>query len=732
MRQKALAGRKLAMMTQDTVTRLGAVAALLGATIFARPAPASGAPGTYVDGSLIDASGGSGVSTPIDASTNVSVSDGRPGVYGEISITTSTAVPEWVYDLGTIQTIASDSFWSWGAMHGISQMPSGDIRIYAASALGGPYSEIAAVTRSMIRDTVPPNSQATDGEGFRIPCSGPAGRYLKIRVTTPDSMGGLDNVWRLRLVSINEPIVVHGFQDASGDSDVNDFPRIPYNIVDGALDTMWNPLRTDLRLVLDLGPLPRRFQTITFQPNAGDGAFLPQKGEVRVSSNDDPDNMDLIVGLFDIGWADKANDPATIILPKVFEKRFVEVHWTSVREPTYTQTRIAEVAVDTVPAAPSGVSAASCAALPDDGIDDAVALQTCLDQYHHVLLSAGTYNLGAALKLPSDSSLTGQGINITFLQLTVDKVAIRVLGNSRVRMSGFNVNRPFDASAQEAIFVRADNGNYPTYIEVDHVRVTNNRSRAPAIALHDVTNGSITDSDVYDSQRLMTNEPYPSTPDPYPGQTFSFVFGNGVQVISGSNIYLASNTIVETRDMRDTSHVPPNGAYYQASGIVVSASRNVVVRANYVERTGTNLDTSGSQDLYLDGNALFDCHDVCIKLVNGSSRITLHANMIWRAGLAGVWLATGNTGLSATYNNLDDNDFHEIGQGYGQGFWAPYLWWAVVGIALDKADSVDNAVRFNTIQNNDFYANAYMREAVFEHPGPVAPSDNIFYNNNIH
>ncbi|MCA9413698.1 MAG: hypothetical protein KC944_20950, partial [Candidatus Omnitrophica bacterium] len=474
---------------------------------------------TYVPGSLIDASGGTGISSP-GGNENIAVSDGRAGQYGQIDIADAQAIPEWTYDLGSIQPVDSVAFWSWGgASVDFSQMPSGNISIYLADNVAGPYTQIGTTTRSMVRDNVTlPNRNATYGEGFRVPCDGSSGKFVKVRVETPGTVGGLDNHWRIKLFQVNPDIVVHGVEDSEGKSNVNDFPRIPFNIVDSQSDTIWNPLRGALKVDLDLGPTPILFDRIILTTSSSEGYALPRKGSVWTSSTENPDSFDTMVTTFDVLPPNINTDDALIDLPQPITARFVRVEWTETRNPSTlpNQSRITEVSVvyamlptatpsntptptetptatttpptptftltptstrtpiPTYTPVPDAVDVTECGVIPNDGLDDSPAFRTCLQNHSALYIPPGTYDFFSTVYIPSNRSIRGADIDSVTIELRTDTVAFRVEEQSNISISELAINRPFDNSLQEMIFVyRRSGGTKPSNVHLERIKSTN-------------------------------------------------------------------------------------------------------------------------------------------------------------------------------------------------------------------------------------------------------------------
>lgn len=694
---------------------------------------------TYVSGSLTDSNptNGNGVSTP-SGTTNLQYSDGNAsGSYGQIDIADDPADPDWVYDLGSTKAISSLSFWSYGGTTSYSQMPAGTITIYGSSSSSGSWTQIGQVTRDLERDTTPPNSQATAGEGFRVPCNGSSYRYVRVNVVTPFSTGGLDNRWIIRRVEENSPIVIHDFHRTSdGSSALNDLPRIPYNAIDGTTSTIWNPQATAMKMTLDLGPTARRFQRITMTPDTNEGSYLPQQGEVLVSSTDDPDNMDTVVGIFDIAWTNEDTDPAVIVLAQPFQKRYVQIAWSSIRYMPRGQTRFGEIQVDTVAAPSTGTDITQSGipstyrVTPNDGIDDTTKLQAALDHYKSVYLPQGTYNISNHLYMPDDSRLHGYSDDTTILALnTTNTAAIRMEGGDNVILDHFRINRTVGDATESAIFIyRSSGGDSPGRITLDAVKVTNNRSRAQAILALYADVISVTNCSVYESQDqiLDTDSNY-------------YIYGSGITLGSCTNVHISGNNISESRDLFSALPSPHGAGFYQAGGLEVVGCRFAIVRDNVVERFGNGIDIGRTSQSLVQANWIEDIHQTGIKLVNGTNRCTVRGNHVEKCGITAMWLGCGAapTYAQVHHNLIDDNDIVGTGLGIAEDFWTGAFGWAPAGISVDVAPTTALRCEYNTVINNDFHENSAMSSpastyAVYISTLSVAPYMTTTSNNTIH
>lgn len=350
--------------------------------------------------------------------------------------------------------------------------------------------------------------------------------------------------------------------------------------------------------------------------------------------------------------------------------------------------------------------------LPSDGVEDAARLLELLREHRSLYFPPGDYRLDQAVYAPSGSQFRGAGSGETRFVLGTDTVAFRVEGVAGVCFRDFTIERPFDNSREEMIFVYSGASN----VRLQGLRSVNNRSRAPSFHFNTVSGCSVVDCHTINDQRRIFEDGRDQ------------VYGSGITFNSSENIVISHCSVVETRDltMPDNPYVP----YYQAGAIQTSSCRNVRILHNRVLRSGNGIDAGGTDDCLIEGNVLEELHQAGIKLVNGSKNQIIRANHVTRAGITAIWLSPGNTDLPVTDNLVEENIVVATGQGIAEGRWEGWFTNTVPsGIHVDEASSLEGRSHDNLIRNNTFYENEQMLFGAIVRPSTFQAYDITLENN---
>ncbi len=351
--------------------------------------------------------------------------------------------------------------------------------------------------------------------------------------------------------------------------------------------------------------------------------------------------------------------------------------------------------------------------IPNDGNDDSSALTAALQNNQELFLPAGVYTFNSTVYIPSQRRIAGAGKDVTTIQLGADTVAFRIEGSNNVKVSGMTINRPFDNSVEEAIFVYSG----ALHVHLDNMRVTNQRSRAAAFVFNTTTNCAVTNSEFIDVQRRIVEDGSEQ------------VYGSGITFNGCAGVHVENNTVTETRNLALTNSTKYN--WYQAGAIQVSGCRQAVVRNNRITLTGNGIDVGGTLHAIVEYNQVDNCHETGIKLVNGSSNQIVRNNYVTRCGLVGIWMSPGSENLAIRDCIVEDNVLGQIGQGTGgNDYWDGWFNSTVpAGIHMDSASTTAQRSQNLTVRNNSFYDNASMQNAVIIRPGGTS-AQNVTQTNN--
>lgn len=336
-------------------------------------------------------------------------------------------------------------------------------------------------------------------------------------------------------------------------------------------------------------------------------------------------------------------------------------------------------------------------AIPNDNLDDAPAIRNALLNHREVYFPPGEYVIGSTIFVPSERSLVGAGIDITKFRLGADTVAFRVNGRTDVYFQGFTIDRPFDNSRDEMIFVY----NGAQRVRIEHVKTTNHRSRAPALSFINSTDGAVRHCITVDNMRNIFEDGHDQ------------IYGSGITFASCTNVIVEYNSVYETRDLTNPNN--PYFNYHQAGAIQVSGCTNARVEYNTISIAGQAIDMGGTDGALVRGNIIDNCHSIGIKLVNGSKNQRVIGNVVSRAGLAAISLGPGNTDRAIVDCLVENNTIIGVGQGYGAGWWQSFGFMTdsvPAAVHFDSANSQQGRSHSNTVRGTRIYDTAQMAYGV--------------------
>ena len=257
----------------------------------------------------------------------------------------------FVVDLGGTQAVHSVGLYgNWTYLAAI-MMLSGEITVEAGDSETGPWTQIGSLDVGGTRPDNPDpdvggENPFTGGNGRRIICDPTNATHLRV------SGGyGFDNVIDLYELIVNPATVVHrvdpvdGSSGSSGDlwdvggNSLNS--RVGAEAVDMNLVTRLNP-RQPFAMTLDLGPSQVEIEEIRIFPMDSDQSLLPKTGTVRISPDDDPNNMTTVLTNFD-----KVFDGGAVVIPLTGKptKRFLQVELLTNQGGSSTDMRLGEIQI---------------------------------------------------------------------------------------------------------------------------------------------------------------------------------------------------------------------------------------------------------------------------------------------------------------------------------------------------------------------------------------------------
>lgn len=275
-------------------------------------------PGTVVNGTVSDAA----FATDDDYTTRMHIqATGGP-----------SARVSFVVDLGSEQPVHGVALYGDFVYRAAISMLSDEITVEGTDDLSQSWIQIGSINVGNTAPTDPDPSVGgvnpfTGGNGRFIPCTPSNARYLRIS----GGQGFGDDILIYHL-QINPQIVIHQMSpinqgvsnqpfDANGGSNNS---RVSVDMVDGKINT-----RTFIgvvpTMVLDIGT-PKAVQEFRLLMAENDSSNVPETGTIRVSSTDDPLNIDTLETNFDgTGPGGNQHVVARVVLPNTPTKRFYEM-----------------------------------------------------------------------------------------------------------------------------------------------------------------------------------------------------------------------------------------------------------------------------------------------------------------------------------------------------------------------------------------------------------------------
>lgn len=331
---------------------------------------------------------------------------------------------------------------------------------------------------------------------------------------------------------------------------------------------------------------------------------------------------------------------------------------------------------------------------------DYPSIQAALDANPHVrvYLPPGDYPIDAALEIRGDGSgLVGPG---RIIQSNPDQDILRINKLANVRIQDVTLTR-----AEGAQETRGADGilvSESLNVEIDGVKILDNRGPGGAITLHRCTNSTIRDSTIDGYKGPAIDD---RTQSPLMGYAFKCIDGTGVKAFHCDGTMLLNNRIVErlylpTREIHDRLELgkvtvlpkekgplTPAGIFetsytdnwHQGSGIIVGGLGNAkysIISGNYIENAGQGIDIHA--DNVTITNNIVNGAMIGMKAMHGSRNVLIDGNQFSRMDLWGLMLGPGaasraataaSDGEEAAEQNVDggtvvsNNIFSRFGQG---------------------------------------------------------------------
>ena len=327
----------------------------------------------------------------------------------------------------------------------------------------------------------------------------------------------------------------------------------------------------------------------------------------------------------------------------------------------------------------------------------------------------GDYQIDRTLMITADhSGLYGPG---RIIQTNPEDSIVRVQNASFVRIEGLTLTRPADnpETTQEGITIRNSR-----FVEIDRVRVLDNRGPAGSIRVMDSRDCAIRNCLVYNYMIITVED---RTKNPLAGYAFKTIDGTGIVIVNSPGIMLANNRVVEEnilptpelkakydlgRIVRRVEKMPEkvpettwNSEYiaanwHQGSGIYVGGSEGQVVN-NYIRHAAQGMDIH-SDHMVISGN-IVDNSFMGMKAIHGSRNVLIDGNQFMRVSLWGICIAPGtNSHLAreasgntpAQEANVDggtivsNNIVSDFGYGTASWMWAGNGNCAPIVVACDR------------------------------------------------
>jgi hypothetical protein len=268
------------------------------------------------------------------ATNEAAATDSDYSTYMEINATGGPGNRvSFIVNLGGTKPVSSVGIYGYYLYNSSEIMLSDEIRVEAAEFSSGPWTQIGAINVGHTRPTDPNpavggENPFTGGNGRRIPCTPVNANYLRI-----SGDQAFDNIIRICHLQLNPAVVIHRLNPINQGVTYNPFDfgggadnsRLGVDMVDGKLNTRAF-IGNVTTMTLDLGASGNAVQELRLLTSESDGGTMVETGVVKVSSTDNPDNMDTLETNFDASLPRSSNyGIARIALPNTPAKRFFQL-----------------------------------------------------------------------------------------------------------------------------------------------------------------------------------------------------------------------------------------------------------------------------------------------------------------------------------------------------------------------------------------------------------------------
>ena len=329
------------------------------------------------------------------------------------------------------------------------------------------------------------------------------------------------------------------------------------------------------------------------------------------------------------------------------------------------------------------------------------SIQAALDaQPGKVLyLPAGDYEVSAAVVInKSGSGLEGPG---KIIQTNPDASILEVSRATDVRIAGLTLTR---AEGKKDATKHGLHMSECNRVQIDGIRVVDNRSGAGTVFFERCTNSAIRNSAVLNYKRITVDD---RTESEMYGYAFKVIDGTGILVNNGQDISIVNNEVIEdnivpnpeTKAQFDLGRLcegrkptvkgqlAPKGDYannwHQGSAIVVTAPEetdHILVSGNMIRHAAQGIDLHA--DHVTCTNNIIDRAFIGIKCMHGSRNVIISNNNVSHIDLWGIIMMPGTSshpaeaakddkparGANFTSGNIIANNiFSDFG--FGDEYW---------------------------------------------------------------
>lgn len=293
------------------------------------------------------------------------------------------------------------------------------------------------------------------------------------------------------------------------------------------------------------------------------------------------------------------------------------------------------------------------------------ALQDMLDAHPgQVQDVSGEVYIEQALVIRSDGGgLSGTG---RIIQKNPAANIIEVTGRSGVRLCGVTLirSRGFEESAQSAVDARDCVG-----LDIDNVRVLDNRSNAGTIRLERCRSSRVRGCEVINYKRIAVDD---RTSSELYGYAFRVIDGTGILITECGGVQVLDNRVIERHLMPDLKTketfrlgefvegknpakpgpLAPKDNYannwHQGSAIVVTApeaTHHVLISGNLIENAAQGIDLHADQVTCSEN--IIDHAFIGIKCMHGSRNVIISGNNVSNIDLWGLEMQSGTASHAA-------------------------------------------------------------------------------------